>query len=65
MSLELFGYTRSILGLAGKSCSKGIFAIASTYGKSPCFSRGSILTAVGVDERVLVLVVADGVFFLD
>jgi hypothetical protein len=65
MSLELFGYTHSILGLAGKSCSKGIFAIASTHGKSPCFSRCSVLTAVGVDERVLVLVVVDGVFFLD
>ena len=65
MFLELFGYARSIVGLAVKSCSKGIFAIASTHGKSPCFSRCRILTVVGVDERVLVLMVVDGVFFLD
>ena len=65
MSLELFGYTRGILGLAVKSCSKGIFAIASTYGKSPCFSQCSFLTAVGVDERVLVFDVVDGACFLD
>ena len=65
MSLELCEYTRSIHELAAKSCSKGIFAIASTHGKSPCFSRHSVLTLAGVDERVLVLVVVDGVFFLD
>ena len=64
MSLELFEYTRSIVGLAVKSCSKALFACSRRHGKSPCFSRGSVLTAVGVDERVLVLVVVDGVFFL-
>ena len=64
MSLELFEYTRSIVGLTVKSCSKALFAVVLRHGKSPCFSRGSVLTAVGVDERVLVLVVVDGVFFL-
>ena len=65
MSLELLGYTRSILGLAVKNCSKGIFSSICRHGKSPCFSRCSVLNAVGVDERVLVFDAVDGVFFLD
>ena len=56
---------RSIAELAVESCSKGIFAIASAHGKSPCFSRWHILTVVGVDEGTVVLVVVDGTFFLD
>ena len=65
MSLELFEYTRSIVELAVKSCSKTLFALCLRHGKSPCFSRCCVLTAVGVDERVLALVVVDGAFFLD
>ena len=56
---------RNIALMAVETCSKAILALYAGHGKSPCFSRGSILTAVGVDERVLILVVADGVFFLD
>lgn len=64
-SLELLGNTRSIVFLAVDACSKDILAVTERHGKSPCFSRCSVLTAVGVDERVVVLVVVDGVFFLD
>ena len=58
-------YARSIALMVVETCSKAILALCSAHGKSPCFSRCSVLTAVGVDERVLVLVVVDGVFFLD
>ena len=50
MSLELFGYTRSILGLAGKSCSKGIFAGIWRHGKSPCFLRCGVFALIDVDS---------------
>ncbi len=56
---------RSIAGMAVKSCSESVLALSSEHGKSPCFSRCSVLTAVGVDERVLVFGVIDGAFFLD
>ena len=60
MSLELFGYTRSILGLAGKSCSKGIFAGIWRHGKSPCFLRCGVFALVDVDYAGLDFEVVDG-----
>jgi len=65
MSLELCEYTRSIVGLAVKSCSKGIFAIASTYGKSPCFLRLDFLRLFGVDGTVSVFASVDVADFLE
>ena len=56
---------RSIAELAAICCSKGIFAIASAHGKSPCFSRGRVLRVVGVGWRVHISLVVDGVVFLD
>ena len=38
-----------------KSCSKAILALGSGHGKSPCFSRCSVLAVVGVDYPLLVL----------
>ena len=57
--------SHSIMLMAVETCSKGFFAIASTHGKSPCFSRCRILNAVCVDERALVFGAVDGEFFLD
>ena len=65
MSLELFGNARSIAFLAVEACSKAVLAPKGRHGKSPCFSRCPVLSAVGVDWRVHVFVVADGGFFLD
>jgi hypothetical protein len=56
---------RSIGEMAVKPCSKALFACSRRHGKSPCFLRCSFLTAVGVDERVLVFDVVDGACFLD
>ena len=58
-------YARSIALMAVETCSEAVLALCAGHGKSPCFSRCGVLTAVGIDERVLVLVVVDGVFFLD
>ena len=38
-----------------KSCSKAILELSGGHGKSPCFSRCSVLAVVGVDYAVLVL----------
>jgi hypothetical protein len=56
---------RIIALMAVKTCSKAILALCAGHGKSPCFSRCSVLAVVGVDERVLVFGVVDGAFFLD
>ena len=55
----------SVLKMVVEACSKGILALCAGHGKSPCFSRCSVLTAVSVDERGVVLIVVDGGFFLD
>lgn len=47
MSLRVF--------LEVKSCSKAILALSLRHGKSPCFSRCSVLAVVGVDYPLLVL----------
>ena len=59
MSLELLGYTRSILGLAVKSCSKALFALSLRHGKSPCFSRCGVFALVDVDSASLDFVVVN------
>ena len=57
--------TLSVAFLDVKGCSNGVFRGMMGHGKSPCFSRCSVLTAVSVDERGVVLIVVDGGFFLD
>ena len=47
-------YVRSIDLMAGKTCSKGILGLNLRHGKSPCFSRYSVLKVVGVDYPLLV-----------
>ena len=54
----------SVAFLDAKGCSNGVFSGMLVHGKSPCFSRCPVLSAVGVDWRVLVFVVADGGVFL-
>jgi hypothetical protein len=39
--------------MAVKTCSKPLLAHSGRYGKSPCFSRLSVLKAVSVDCAVL------------
>jgi hypothetical protein len=55
----------SVAFLDVKGCSNVVFRGMMGHGKSPCFSRCSVLTAVSVDERGVVLIVVDGGFFLD
>ena len=55
---------RSVAFLDAKGCSNGVFSGMLVHGKSPCFSRCHVLSVIGVDWRVLVLVVVDGGFFL-
>ena len=47
MSLRVF--------LEVKRCSKAILELSGGDGKSPCFSRCSVLAVVGVDYPLLVL----------
>ena len=63
MSLELFGYTRSILGLAVKSCSKAFLHLLRGMGKVHAFGL-CFLKAVGVDVLMLVFDVVHGRVFL-
>jgi hypothetical protein len=56
---------RSIALMAVKTCSKAILAPASGHGKSPCFSRCSILALVSVDCAGLVLASLDVEEFLE
>ena len=65
MYLESLENIRSIVFFGSEKLFKSLNASIWRHGKSPCFSRCSVLTGIGVDERVLVSVVADGVFFLD
>ena len=51
---------RSIALTAVGSCSKGIFAPIARHGKSPCFSRCSLLLMAGVDGSLLVFDVMHG-----
>ncbi len=55
---------RSNRVMSVQSCSEAILAPAVGYGKSPCFSRYSILGLSGVDWRRLISCVVDGGFFL-
>lgn len=64
MSLEVFEYTRSIVGLTVETCSKALFAVALRHGKSPCFLGFAVLKTVGVDVLVLVFDVVHGRVFL-
>jgi len=45
---------RSIALMAVKTCSKAVLALSAGHGKSPCFSRYSVLAVVGVDGALLV-----------
>jgi hypothetical protein len=54
MSLKPFK-GHGIALMAVKTCSKAIFALTLNYGRSPCFSRCSVLKVVGVDYTLLVL----------
>jgi len=48
--------------LAVKGCLNAVFWGVLGHGKSPCFSRLSVLTAAGVDAGRLIFRVANGVF---
>jgi hypothetical protein len=50
--------------MALKSCSKPVFAPSLGNGKSPLFFRCRVLTAVNVDQSLLVFAVIEGAFFL-
>jgi hypothetical protein len=65
MSPESSRNARSNAFLDVETCSKGILAPARKHGKSPCFSRCHVSSLVGVDWRVYISLVVDGVFFLD
>ncbi len=55
---------RSNRVMSAEACSEAILAPAVGYGKSPCFSRCSVLMLFGVDWRGLISCVVDGGFFL-
>ena len=52
-------YTRGIVELAVKSCSKALFAGIWRHGKSPCFSRCIVFALVDVDYASVDFVVVD------
>ena len=55
MCLEFsFRNVRSIVSMAVKACSKGIFEPLFGYGTSPCFLRCGISAAVGAGYAVSV-----------
>jgi len=56
---------RKIVLMAVVTCSKGILALCSGHGKSPCFSRWSFLKLFGPDYTALVLPCVDGQEFLE
>ncbi len=56
---------RSFAFLDVKGCLKDVFRCMLWHGKSPCFSRCTVLSSVSVGWRVLVFCVIDGGFFLD
>jgi len=58
-------YVRGIELMAVKTCSKAISALSPRHGKSPCFSRCSILKMVGADYPLLVLASVDVGEFLE
>ncbi len=55
---------RSNRVMSAEACSEAILAYAGGHGKSPCFSRCSILGVFGVDWRRLISCVVDGGVFL-
>ncbi len=55
---------RSNRVMSAEACSEAIMAHAVGHGKSPWFSRLSVLRVVGVDWRGLISCVVDGGFFL-
>ncbi len=65
MSLEPSWNARSNVILDLKGCSKAVLSFVVGHGKSPWFSRCSVLRVVGVGWRGLVSWVVDGGFFLD
>jgi hypothetical protein len=58
-------HVRSVAFLAVKTCSKALLASIRRHGKSPCFSRLSVLRVVGVDGAVLVFASVNGANLLE
>jgi len=58
-------HVRSIALLAVKTCSKALFAHSREHGKSPCFSRLSVLKVVSVDGAELTFASVNGADLLE